>query len=191
VLAPVPVTSSIPVRPAHPVGAPARTFSGPRKGKALRGLPWGFELSAFWDRQIWGERNEFIYHYPAQVTIRSVGPAAAPAVAVFTMSLDPQIVADLRPTFLRLNNKERRGSVTRVKTTRTKSVFETVWKTPFRLSASDVLEVGFTTSVLKPAGALETIKFPVISVGPMALDPRQRDTGKDTITRLDHVWSER
>jgi hypothetical protein len=165
------------------------TLSGSTKGTALNGLPWGISLSTFWNRQTWGEDDRFVYYYPAQVTLLSVGPASAPTAAALTVSLDPQVVTDLTPTFLRLNDRKHAGIVKRVETTQTASIFETTWETSTVLKAGDVLEVGFAGAVLKPKGALVAIKHPVITLVAMGRDSRQRETGKTTVARLDSVWS--
>jgi len=182
------VSSEIPAHGAKRALAKKRTFSGSPKTAELARLPWGISLSAFWNRQTWGENDRFVYYYPAQVTVHSVGPAAVPTAAAFTVSIDPQVVADLEPTFLRLNDKQLKGTVKRLGTTRSEFVFETTWQTPIVLKAGDVLEVGFAGTVLKPTGPLPTIKHPVITLTAMDRDSRQRETGTTTVARLDSIW---
>jgi hypothetical protein len=52
-----------------------------------------------------------------------------------------------------------------------------------------VLDVAFTASLATPAGPLETIKHPVVSLAPMGQDLAQRMTGLTTVTRMDSVWA--
>jgi hypothetical protein len=162
-------------------------LSGPPGGTSLDGLPWGIELSALWDRYRWGAQDKFVYYFPRQVTIRSVGPAAAPAAA-FQISLDPQVIGALEPTFLRLNDRKVTNTVKLTGSTRSAYAFETTWSTSVKLKPGDVLDIGFTSKALPLTGALPGVRHPVVVLAPMGRDPRQRNTGKTAVTRLDSVW---
>jgi hypothetical protein len=120
--------------------------------------------------------------------LRSVGPGPAPLPASFTVTLDPRLVRDVTVTSVRLNGKEYRGDVRRVRTSRTATAYQTEWRTPVPLKDCDVLDVLFGASLLKPSGPLSTIKHPAVVLTTTGEDGLRRETGRGTLTRLDSVW---
>jgi hypothetical protein len=184
-----------PLPAAVEVPATTRTPRAARELRARRGAlmgatasPWGFELTAGWDVRTWGPGQRFKYYYPAQVTMRSVGPGAAPRGASFTIGLDPQQVHELTVAAVRLNGKPHRGSVHRVRNVHRPAVYETQWRISAALKAEDVFDIVFRVSLKTPTGALPTIKHPVVELDALSTDPMQRVTGAHTVSRADSVW---
>jgi hypothetical protein len=151
-------------------------------------IPWGIELGGIWGRHTWAAGEKFRYYYPVQLTMRSVGPGAVPSPPSFTVALDPRLVREISISWVRLNGKKYSGTVRRLHTSRTTAVYETRWRTPTQLKAGDVLDFGLQASLLKPPGALPTIKHPVVVLDSMDGDVSQRQTGLNTFARLDSVW---
>lgn len=150
--------------------------------------PWGIELDGSWRRHTWGDREQFSYYHPVRLTMRSVGPGKALAASAFTVSLDPQLIRDIRVTGVELNNKKYRGGATLAATVRTGSLYQTRWHIPIRLAPGDVLDVMLAATPLVPTGALPAIKHPVVRVLSEGTTVAQRATGKDTLSRSDAVW---
>ncbi|MFG1778878.1 hypothetical protein ACGFIR_00895 [Micromonospora sp. NPDC049051] len=162
---------------------PARpsSFGGPAR-------PWGIELSGAWGRKTWGDGDRFRYDYPVRVTLRGVGPGRSPSSTVFGISVDPQVVADIQVASVRLNDRSRPGAVRPQATTRHSSVYHVAWRAAVPLGPDDVLDVVFRVSTLTPAGALSTIKHPVVELISTAAGAAQRRTGRESLTRSDAVW---
>jgi hypothetical protein len=160
--------------------------SGPARG--TEATPWGIELAGGWSPWRWGPNGTYLYYWPAQVTLRNVGPGAAPIRAGFSIAVDPRVVSGLSVTGLRLNGKTLNGDVARVAETRTSAVYESHWQTPVRLKDGGVLDVLFTATTLDPGGPLPTIKYPVVTLTGLGDDPARRDTGNNTLSRLDAVY---
>lgn len=137
---------------------------------------------------MWGPAGTYRYHWPTQVTLRNVGPGAAPVDATFTVAVDPRLVKQLAVTGLRLNGKPVKGTVRRTFESRTADVYESQWRTPVRLRAGDVLDVLFEATTADPGGALATIKHPVVTLGGLGDSPSRRDTGQNSVSRLDAVY---
>jgi hypothetical protein len=185
-------------RPKSPTFQIAEPAKSPRARKDLRpsgavrsagtATAWGIELSGGWRKQNWGVAREFVYYYPVQVTMRSVGPGAVPLAASFTVAVDPRLVREITVSWIRLNGKAYHGNVTRVDAVRSLSSYESQWRTPMRLTAGDVLDVGLQASLLTPSGPLPTIKHPVVTLSSMGGTVSQRETGRNTFTRLDSIW---
>jgi hypothetical protein len=150
--------------------------------------PWGIEVGGGWGIHKWGGPAEFAYYYPVLVTLRSVGPGAAPVPAGFTVSLDPRLVREISVTSVRLNGKPYAGRIDRVGSNRTDTVYESQWRTPKPLKANDVLDVRLRARLLTPPDALPSIKHPTVTLRSMGTDVAQRITGRSTLTRADSVW---
>jgi hypothetical protein len=168
---------------AHRTLQPARppSFGGPA-------TPWGIELTGVWGRQSWGDRDQFWYYHPVQVTMRSVGPGRVPVPASFAVSVDPRLVRDVSVAAVRLNHKPHNAEVRLSATSRTGSVYRTRWLTSVLLKPGDVLDVQLRVSPLTPSGTLTTIKHPVVGLAAMGTDMAQRQTGRSSFTRLDSAW---
>jgi hypothetical protein len=158
----------------------ARTAAGPAR------TPWGIELTGGWARQTWGDEGRFVYYRPVSVRLRGTGPGIAPRPASFTVTVDPRLVAAVTAGAARLNGKPA-GPVRRTGAVRDAVVDETRWTTTARLGADDVLDIVLHTETRTPAGALETIKHPVV-VLTVPGDDAQRLTGQETLFRSDAVW---
>ena len=123
--------------------------------------PWGLEISCVWNRFEWANGKRW-YHYPARITLSSVGPGAAPVAASFSVELDPQVVSDVRIVSARLNNKAYDVEVRLLSDTRTASLFETRWTTRVKLRSGDRLDLGLEVRTRKPTGDLPTVKHPTV-----------------------------
>ncbi|MBT8226913.1 MAG: hypothetical protein HKP61_10755 [Dactylosporangium sp.] len=185
---------------AQPAGAVAEMAATPRTPGAHRDLrparppafggpvtPWGVDLAGGWSRQTWGADDRYWYHYPVRVSIRGVGPARTPAVALL-VAVDPRVVREITVASARLNDKPYpTGKIRPAGTSRTGGVHQAQWRTGVRLDPGDVLDLGLRVATLTPAGALETIKHPLVATA-MGRDTAQRRTGLDAVTRLDSSW---
>lgn len=151
-------------------------------------MPWGIELSGGWARQTWGPSQEFSYYRPVLAALRSVGPGPTPARVGFTVSVDPRLVRTVRPGDLRLNGKPVHSRVTLLGEHRDDTVYETRWLLPARLKAGDVFDVLLDATLAAPAGALTTIRHPVLSLSSLGTSTTRRDTGLNSLTRQDSVY---
>ncbi len=159
-------------------------------GRAGKGAtPWGIALDGGWVRHSWGPDAEFSYYCPIQVTLRSVGPGAAPAQPGFTVSVDPRLVQELRVDAVRLNGKKVRTKVSRLRAFRDGAVYQTDWRVLDRLAAGDVLTVDLKPELIRPVGALLSIKHPVVSLSSLGDSPTRRDTGMNSLSRQDSVYA--
>jgi hypothetical protein len=177
------VRHDLPARPGPAARSPAARSAAARTA----GTPWGIALGGGWFPRRWGAAGEFLYHWPAQVTLTSVGPGAAPVPAAFTLAVDPRIVRELTVDGMRLNGRPVQLGIRRTAETRTADVYETRWLTRSRLKAGDVLDVLFSAETLDPGGPLPTIKHPVVSLSGLGDHPSRRDTGQNTISRTDAI----
>jgi hypothetical protein len=151
-------------------------------------MPWGIELSGGWDKQTWGPAQEFSYYRPVLATLRNVGPGATPGRVGFTVSVDPRLVRTIRPGALRLKGKAAHGRVTLVGEHRDDTVYETRWLLPAKLNNGDVFDVLLDATLASPAGALTTIRHPVLSLSSLGSSTTRRDTGLNSLTRQDSVY---
>jgi hypothetical protein len=161
----------------------------PRRPSTFGGVvtPWGVEVSGVWNRYEWDGGKRW-YYYPVRITLESVGPGPVPTAVSFSLSLDPQVVRDVRITTARLNHKVHDAGVQLVSQSRTSSLFETRWRTTVRLESGDRLDLSLESSTRRPTGRLPTIKHPSVELIDMGDHVAQRQTGRNSMSRSDAPW---
>ncbi|MEU9173049.1 hypothetical protein AB0D34_35650 [Streptomyces sp. NPDC048420] len=186
VVGPADATAAVGRKNVKPSG---RLRLRPRRPGTFGGVatPWGLEVSGVWSRYEWANGKRW-YYFPVQITLQSVGPGPVPAVAAFSISLDPQVVRDVSVTTARLNHKTHDAGVRLLSQTRTASLLETRWSTRMKLKSGDRLDLGVEVRTRKPTGDLPTIKHPSVGLIDMGNHVTQRQTGQTSMSRTDAVW---
>jgi hypothetical protein len=72
------------------------------------------------DRCEWANGERW-YYYPERITLSSIGPGTIPVAASFSITLDPQVVSDVRIVSARLNHKVHDAGVRLLSDTQTAS----------------------------------------------------------------------
>lgn len=184
--------------PASTVADLAATARSPRARRELRPdrppafggpvTPWGVEIGGGWSRHAWGADDQFWYHCPTRVSIRGVGPSRTPPAA-FTVAVDPRLIRDITVDSARLNDKPfPLGKVRPAGVTRTDTLHWARWRTAVPLDTGDVLDVSLRVVTASPAGALASVKHPVVASA-IKGDTAQRRTGLVSVTRTDSHWA--
>jgi hypothetical protein len=181
-----PAGTAAAVVPRSGASGARRDLGRPRNAAQSASTPWGIELTGGWARQTWGDQDRFAYYRPVTVRLRGTGPGTAPRPVSFSIAVDPRLVATVTTGVARLNGRPVR-SPRRTGRTSDAVVHETRWTSDVRLGPDDVLDIEVLSGTRTPAGPLETIKHPAVTLT-VAGDDAQRLTGRETLTRWDAVW---
>ena len=150
----------------------------------LRG---GVEVAGGWDRLTWGPGGRYWYRYPVMASITGTGPGRTPATQ-FMVTADPRVVTDITVVSARLNdNRYPTTKIILAGSSTTETVRQIRWRTGVRLAAGDRLDVELRVSTRTPAGVLDTITHPVVSID-MGADTTARQTGMTSVSRMDSSW---
>ncbi|MFK0159252.1 hypothetical protein ACIQVL_45295 [Streptomyces sp. NPDC090499] len=186
VVGPADATAAVGRKNVKPSG---RLSLRPRRPGTFGGVatPWGLEVSGVWTRYEWANGKRW-YYFPVQITLQSVGPGPVPAVAAFSIALDPQVVRDVSVTTARLNHRTHDAGIRLLSQTRTASLIETRWSTRTKLKPGERLDLGLEVRTRRPRGDLPTIKHPSVGLIDMGNHVTQRQTGQTSMSRTDAVW---
>lgn len=168
----------------------ARRSLQPSRPSAYGGVatPWGIEVSGVWSRYEWANGARW-YYYPVRVSLQSVGPGAVPVPASFAIALDSRVVRDVTILKAQLNNKAHDAGARLTSQTRTSRLLETSWRTAVTLKAGDRLDLYLGIALQGLTTDLPTIKHPTVTLINMGRHVTQRQTGRNSISRNDSVWT--
>ena len=119
----------------------------------------------------------------------SVGPGAAAKAASFAIALDPNVISDVKIGAARLNRKALDADVHLISGTQTSSRFETRWRTSVTLKPGDRLDLDLKVTTRTLTADLPAIKHPLVGLVDMGSHITQRQTGQNSMSRLDSVWT--